>query len=1291
MLQHTILVTALLMMVLPVAAQELFVPEQVITELKAFYPDTTLVEAGVPRCVIVYPEEAEYEAVARQVAAAIKTATGADVPMKTATQYQVADRDTNLICLGRMNNNKLALDLYIWRFVASDDWFPGPDGYEFRTVCDPWGNGHNVVMLGGSALEGVRKAVEQFIATLPTGQTLVIPRTIRTAWKGIENLDAFTEARIDEHHREFIDLKALPYQAERRIVDCAELYYLTGRDEFADAYARMLRRWMDEYYIWTPERQITTPKYIIPDIMQTYDLIEESPLIADDLKLELTNLLYDYCSRLGVHSRITGLKPGILSSIGLHDVSESVTYAASYFHRYYPEVDFERLDKGVADVRIGQETMANSNGVIDNDGGYTPAYPTAAMRLALALENHDFFTKGAARKWMEYSMLVADSWGSSFYGHSPSSAIAAWYYQDPRYVWFNNWRSGRSEYHPEMTEKAFNRWMWSYLPKMDEQVPEEMVGVRHMPLHETNYKQMEQMGKFINVSRERSFHQLTMREGFGRDDQYLRLDGINDGITNGGDGNSISWVSDGRGWMTNVGKWGGGSNMKWFNTALVLREGQMSDRLVALCDLQLSSELPTSAFVRSVMNEYNGMEWARNIAWIKGKYWVIMDQFLAQEPDDYSVMCQWFHGARTVDEQYRAIQTTVNHTLVLQALGGTKPFVTFLDDGRAIVRQGTHGQMAAGDEVTMAHLLYGHPKEEDHAYSARRVADNLVLVTEPQRQVLIGLSELSHPDDALMLGGLLRVRCTMFVVADDEMSFAGVTWFGAGQQPLVEADNPMDVHVDFSTGLVTAIATEPTTVRLRGLQATEEMVTATTQGGVSEVQLEPGQYQTMATFQAGPLAALVAAVRAGIAQAAQMTAASAQETQLQYPRGLTEQWQFQVPEGDDVPIQVVRAADLDGDGVAEVLVGTADGRLFCLNADGSERWQTRFEPHPEQQPSREQDKAAVNDIAVADFGDGPRVLVASDSQYLHCLDADGQEIWKYTGIGFQCTNQAPGEYGVGRYIEGDGEMMVIHVEDLDGDGNLEILAGSKTFMHGNRRVFGTLWCLEPDGQLRWHLYQSGGTVTSIATLDSDGDGQKMVTFGTGGGTYGRSSYVCDNQGQSAVRLAGPYGEKYMAAGTLAADGTWRLVRLEHRDGTVNVYDVADPHELRWSFRAGGMDAAGPEVVDLNGDGIAEIVVGSDGGSLFCLNEGDNPLIWRTNLGEPISAVATGDLGLDTTAIVVGSAVGGVTVVAADGTPLAYANVEAPVEYVSAMKLHPDAAGVAVAGTADGTVTFFALQ
>lgn len=1279
MIQHIIPAVAfILLLTLPVAAQELYVPEQTITELKTLYPDTTLVNGGRPECLIVHADEPGYAGMAEQTARAIKTATGADVPIKPDTEYTKADREKHLICLGRMNNNKLALELYIWHSIASDDWFPGPGSYEVRTVSDPWGTGRNVIMLGGSDRDGVRAAVECFEAMLAGGQTLTVPYTIDMTWKGIEHIDAYTEALIGVYHREFIDLKALPYQAEYKMGECAEMYFLTGRREYAETYAKMIRRWMDEYYRWVPERQITTPKYIIPDIVLTYDLIEESPLIADDLKLELTNLLYDYCSRLGVHSRLRGLEPGILSSIGLHDVSESVTYAANYFHRYYPEVDFTRLDEGVGHVREGQRTMANSNGVLDNNGGYTPYYPTAAMKLALALQNHDFFTKGAARRWIEYAMLNTDSWGSSFFGHSPSFALAAWYYQDPTYVWFNNLRSARSEYYPEMTATNFHRWVWTYLPKLEAREPEGTAGLSFMRLHETNYEQLKGMGVFINVPRERTFHQLVMREGLGRDAQYLRLDGINDGIANGGDGNSIPWVTDGRPWMTGVGKWGGGKTMKWYNSALVLRDGQLTDRLVALCDLQLAADLPTASFVRSMMREYNGTDWARNIAWVKGKYWVVFDQFLAREADDYSIMCQWFHGAREVDEQYRAIQTQRDHTLVLQPAGGSKPFVTFLDDDRAILRQGVHGQMPAGDEVTMAALLYGHPKEQEHAYAVRRVAENLVLVDEPDRQVLIGVAPLGKADEALTPGGGLRAKCTMLALAVDEASFAGLTSVANGM-PTAEADRPIDLHVNLLTGEVTAGASEATTVRLLAA------------AGEPGVGLAAGEHRAIGTLAPEALAALLADVRAAIAEAAQAPTAAAQEQQADYPRQLVEQWRFRVPEGEDAGVGITRNADLDGDGVAEVLVGTRDGRLFCLNADGTERWQTRFEAHPDQPSSRGQEKCAVNDIAVGDFGDGPRVLVASDSQYIHCLDAGGTEVWRFTGAGIEGTNQVAGTYGPGRYVEGDGEMMVVKVADLDADGRLEILAGSKTFMHGNMRVFGTIWCLSPDGQLQWHLYQSAGTVTSIATFDPDGSGQMRINLGSGGGTYGVGSYVCDNRGGSAIRHTGGYGEKYVAVGRLAADGAQRLVRLERRDGTVIVYGATDPYEQMWTFRAGGLDAAGPEIADVNGDAVDEIIIGSDGGSLFCLNDTESPLTWRTNLGEPISAVASGGLRSNAVDILAGSAVGGVTVVAGDGTPLASANVGAPVNCVAASGLKADEPARAVVGTADGAVVVFALE
>jgi len=1302
MLQHALLMIVAVLVMLPMAAQELFIPEQVITELKSYYPDTTLVNAGRPECLIVYPDEAGYEQLAGEVEAAIKAATGVEVPMKTDLQYRTTDREANLVCLGRMNNNKLGLDLFIWRQVASDDWFPGPEGYELRTVCDPWGNGRNVIMLGGSDLEGVRLAVKQFLQILAQGETLVIPHTIETQFAGIENLDAYTRVALQRYQSRFIDLPALPYQCEKLMLECAEMYLLTGRDEYAETYARMLRRWMNEYYRNNLNRQINTPKYMFPWIIMSFACIEESPLIPDELKLELVNLIYDYCSRLSHDTyRIAGLRPGQFSGQGMHEVSESIIYGAEYLSKYYPDLDIGDINFGVQQVQIGQETMAASNGFIDNNTGYTSFSPQTAMRLSLVMGNHAYFASGAARRWMEYSMLVCDSWATTFFGASVSPSdshharhcMPAWYYQDPGYVWYSNWREGRSDYHPRMTEDGFDYWVWTYLPKIEPQPPvDEMVGLKYMRLHQTNYHQLESMGRFVNVPRDRSFHQLAMREGLERHHQYLRLDGINDGIANGGDGNAIAALTDGRKWLAATGKWGGGRNMKWFNTALVLRQGQMSDRLVALCDLQLASEFAATAFVRSVMSEYHGVDWARNIVWVKGKYWVVLDQFLARKQDDFSIMCQWYTGAESVDEQHRVAVTEKDHSFVLQAAGGSKPFVTFLEDGRPIVRQAVHGQFNAGDETTMAHLMYGHLTQEPENYSIQRVADNQVLVREPQRQVLMGVAPLGTPHEPSSLCGQLQATCTMFTAAADELSLAGLTTFGTGGQPLLQADKPIDVHVDFATGVVTAIASEVTRVRLHGLDATEEMVSVGGRGDINEVELVAGQYRAVATFEAGSLAALVGAVEAAIGRAEQVATGPVAEQRAEYPQRLVRQWRFAIPGDDAVRVHAIDRADLDGDGVAELLVGTNDGRLFCLNADGTERWQVQFEPYPGQFSSRGQNRAGINDIAVTDFGQGLRILIASDSQHVHCLDAAGTELWKFSGVGVQLTNQAPGSQGPGLHREGDGEMMAVEVVDITGDGSCEILAGSKTYKHGGTRVYGTLWCLNASGQMLWHLFQSAGTVTNIATFDPDGDGRRLIYFGTGGGTYGGFTYLCDHEGNfmdNSVR--GPSGETYVGVDRLGADGGLRLMRLEQRDGSVYVHDAAEPYERQWMFRAGGLSAVGPQLVDLTGDGFVEIVVGSDGGSIFCLRDADDPLLWTSNIAEPISAIAVGELAPGTHHVLAGSAVGGLTVVAADGRPLAHAQVGAPVDCVTAVTPKGDQPGLVAVGGGDGVVTVFGLH
>ena len=159
----------------------------------------------------------------------------------------------------------------------------------------------------------------------------------------------------------------------------ARNYHLTGADVFAEVLAEGIRRWLREYYRWVPGRQITTPKYIIPSMILDWDNLEEHPAFSDELRLEYTSVLYDYVSRMGVHPRITQLKPGVLAGTGHHYVSLTVTYGGRYFKTYYPHLPMDRIDAGLASVRTGLDTIANTYGFFDENDGYTGFHPRTTM------------------------------------------------------------------------------------------------------------------------------------------------------------------------------------------------------------------------------------------------------------------------------------------------------------------------------------------------------------------------------------------------------------------------------------------------------------------------------------------------------------------------------------------------------------------------------------------------------------------------------------------------------------------------------------------------------------------------------------------------------------------------------------------------------------------------------------------------------------------------------------------------------------------------------------------------
>ena len=115
-------------------------------------------------------------------------------------------------------------------------------------------------------------------------------------------------------------------------------------------------------------------------------------------------------------------------------------------------------------------------------------------------------------------------------------------------------------------------------------------------------------------------------------------------------------------------------------------------------------------------------------------------------------------------------------------------------------------------------------------------------------------------------------------------------------------------------------------------------------------------------------------------------------------------------------------ADLNNDGLLEIVVGSFDNYVYCLNATGGLLWRYQAGGYIFSSP------------AIADLNnDGLlEVVVGSDDGYVYCLNATGGLLWRYQ-TSRRWADSSPA------------------VADVDGDGWLEVVVGSDT---------GCVYCLD---------------------------------------------------------------------------------------------------------------------------------------------------------------------------------------------------------------------------------------
>jgi len=155
-----------------------------------------------------------------------------------------------------------------------------------------------------------------------------------------------------------------------------------------------------------------------------------------------------------------------------------------------------------------------------------------------------------------------------------------------------------------------------------------------------------------------------------------------------------------------------------------------------------------------------------------------------------------------------------------------------------------------------------------------------------------------------------------------------------------------------------------------------------------------------------------------------------------------------------------RIVDLDGDGTLEIVVGSTDKKVYAFNGNGSVRWTYQTGDMVLSTP-------AVADIDPA--SPGLETVVGSGDSYVYLLNSSGGLIWR-RATGWTVRSSPA-------------------VADLDGDQDLEIVIGGDD---------DKVWAWHHTGHLvaGWPQTTGADVFSSPAIGDVDGDGRPEVVVGS---------------------------------------------------------------------------------------------------------------------------------------------------------------------------------------------------
>ncbi len=875
---HTILGLVALSMTAPhgsAADPERLAQEEALLQSLAIQPDelkplaleTALVEEGKARAVICHADAAPWQEAARTIQQAVAEATGVTIP--TVTDAEMDDQQAdgqNLILLGHLDNHRIVARLYHNFLVCLDTGYTGREGYVIRSVHNPFGDGWNYILVGGSFPEGTRKAAEAFAGLVRENArpgSLALGRLLELRFDAVDRAEPavkpMTEADRDQASQRGRDLLFSPGQGRSgvsQVVNYGLRYHRTG-DPFALETYRALMFALLEYF--------ETDEYINSEGMRRYDrdfrdawthrvaipwdLTEESGAFSDEERLAVTNLLIRLALECELYQRWD--REGAVERWAENDdiVHNHNTFPAlgayfvgNYMKRHY---GLEHADRWLAVAHGIFNGQKHCSKPLEDAAAYQWLPIIHTMVYSLAEGDLAFFEEGHARDSARVAIMVMDNAGyqAAFGDHSAyksSSGIGttlqkiAWYYKDPGLLWAARHATG-SPSHPLDQPYHFD---------LEPRRPagHEGLAVSYLPGRCYDYAaRSPQYATAPNLPLEQTFDKLAFRAGWEPDDEYMLLDGFGRGTHMHFDANAIIRYAAGGEPLLVDGEYIKNAP-KYHSSLVIIRDGQ-AELTPAVTGLGRADNLDRVAFTQTYLTQYNGAEWRRDIVWVRDAYFLIGDTVTALEAGDFTLRCCWRPwGEAALDGG----TCTVEHPPMRMMIANADGAACRLEEMKVSemlpisrLSQQVSRHLDPGQSYRFVNLLHSHPSETTRDVTVRRVGDGLVVVARGEASDVVAFGP--GPDS------LPGVDCAAdaLVLTGDHLAAAGCTRLAAGAD-LISASKPVSVELVPAAGTGALVAAEETQVKLRlkpgsSLTISDRQAEADN-AGLAEVTVAPGRH-----------------------------------------------------------------------------------------------------------------------------------------------------------------------------------------------------------------------------------------------------------------------------------------------------------------------------------------------------------------------------------------------------------------------------------------------------------------